>query len=163
MIRRSTLFACFFMAGAAMAQTADPVASASASASASMRVSSIDPGPAADQLIKIDKIVGTGAEALPGKTVVVHYTGWLYKPLAREMHGKKFDSSRDPGRTPFDFALGGGNVIKGWDQGVAGMKVGGRRTLIIPSELAYGKRVAAGGAIPADSPLIFDVDLIEVK
>jgi FKBP-type peptidyl-prolyl cis-trans isomerase FkpA len=109
----------------------------------------------------IDRVVGKGKEATPGSTVYVHYTGWLHKPLAPKQRGKKFDSSLDRGE-PLDFQLGAGRVIKGWDQGVAGMRVGGKRTLIIPSALAYGKR-GAGGMIPPDADLIFDVELVNVK
>ncbi len=104
---------------------------------------------------------GTGAEAVAGKTVVVHYTGWLYDESAADHKGKKFDSSRDRG-DPFDFPLGGGRVIKGWDQGVAGMKVGGQRTLVIPPEMGYGAR-GAGGVIPPNATLVFDVELLDVK
>jgi FKBP-type peptidyl-prolyl cis-trans isomerase FkpA len=104
---------------------------------------------------------GTGAEAVPGKTVVVHYTGWLFDDSAADKKGKKFDSSRDRG-DPFDFPLGAGHVIKGWDQGVAGMKVGGQRTLVIPPELGYGAR-GAGGVIPPNATLVFDVELLDVK
>lgn len=105
-----------------------------------------------------DQKVGDGAVAKAGDTVSVHYTGWLSdagKP------GKKFDSSVDRG-SPFEFPLGAGMVIKGWDQGVAGMKVGGKRRLIIPSELGYGSR-GAGGAIPPNAELIFDVELLAIK
>jgi len=91
------------------------------------------------QLQKIDTTLGTGAEAVKGKTAVVHYTGWLYDPYAPDKKGKKFDSSLDRG-SPFSFPLGGGRVIAGWDEGVVGMKVGGKRTLIIPSDMGYGKR-----------------------
>ena len=108
-----------------------------------------------------DSKVGTGAEAKNGHQVSVHYTGWLYDPKAADKHGKKFDSSKDHGE-PFSFKLGGGQVIRGWDQGVAGMKVGGTRTLVIPSELGYGQR-GAGGAIPPNATLLFDVELLEVK
>ena len=108
-----------------------------------------------------DSKVGTGAEAKSGRQVTVHYTGWLYDPKAADKHGKKFDSSKDHGE-PFSFKLGGGQVIRGWDQGVAGMKVGGARTLVIPSELGYGQR-GAGGAIPPNATLLFDVELLEVK
>jgi FKBP-type peptidyl-prolyl cis-trans isomerase FkpA len=120
----------------------------------------------APQIQIIDTVVGKGKEAVAGSTVVVNYTGWFYKPLAARQRGRKFDSSLNPGRTPLDFRLGAGMVIKGWDQGVAGMKVGGKRTLIIPSDLAYGKRGAGGGGpngIPPDSDLIFDVELLDVK
>jgi FKBP-type peptidyl-prolyl cis-trans isomerase FkpA len=108
-----------------------------------------------------DVEVGTGAEAVAGKTVSVHYTGWLYDESAPDHHGKKFDSSRDRGQ-PFNFALGAGSVIKGWDQGVAGMKVGGKRTLTLPPEFGYGSR-GAGGVIPPNATLVFDVELLGVK
>ena len=109
----------------------------------------------------IDHKQGTGATAVAGKTVVVHYTGWLHDAGAKDNKGAKFDSSRDRG-DPFSFPLGGGQVIKGWDQGVAGMKVGGQRTLVIPPELGYGAR-GAGGVIPPNATLVFDVELLDVK
>lgn len=102
--------------------------------------------------------VGTGAEPKPGQTAVVHYTGWLYE---RGTKVGKFDSSVDRGQ-PFEFPLGQGRVIAGWDEGVASMKVGGRRTLIIPPELGYGAD-GAGDAIPPNATLIFDVELLDVK
>lgn len=111
-------------------------------------------------LQKIDTKVGSGKEALAGNTVAVHYSGWLFDEKAANQHGKAFDSS--VGRGPFEFPLGAGRVIKGWDQGVAGMKVGGKRTLIIPAELGYGAR-GAGGVIPPNAKLIFDVELLDVK
>ena len=114
-----------------------------------------------NELKKIDVKQGTGAEAIPGKAVVVHYTGWLYDTSKPDSHGAKFDSSRDR-QLPFGFVLGAGRVIKGWDEGVAGMKVGGQRTLVIPPALAYGER-GAGGVIPPDATLIFDVELLDVK
>ena len=110
-------------------------------------------------LQKIDTVVGKGKVAAAGQTVTVNYTGWIYAPQAAKKHGIQFDSSI--GREPFSFPLGGGQVIQGWDQGVAGMKVGGKRTLIIPAELAYGARGV--GPIPANSNLIFDVELLDVK
>ena len=113
------------------------------------------------ELIKNDVVVGAGDEATTGKTVFVHYTGWLYDEGAPDHKGKKFDSSRDRGEA-FDFALGAGRVIKGWDQGVAGMKVGGRRTLIIPPDLGYGSR-GAGGVIPPNATLVFEVELLGVR
>lgn len=109
----------------------------------------------------VDDKQGSGTEAVPGKAVIVHYTGWLYDPGASDGHGAKFDSSRDRG-VPFGFIVGAGRVIKGWDEGVAGMKVGGRRTLVIPPDKAYGER-GAGGVIPPNSTLLFDVELLEVK
>ena len=104
-----------------------------------------------------DTAVGSGAEAKPGQHVQVHYTGWLYD---NEQQGAKFDSSRDR-NDPFAFSLGAGMVIMGWDEGVAGMKIGGRRTLIIPPQLGYGAR-GAGGVIPPNATLKFDVELLEV-
>ena len=114
------------------------------------------------ELKVIDQKAGSGATAENGKSAVVHYTGWLYDPSAKDMKGKKFDSSRDRDE-PFSFPLGQGKVIKGWDQGVAGMRVGGRRTLIIPADLAYGARGAGDGLIPPNAPLIFDVELLDVR
>jgi FKBP-type peptidyl-prolyl cis-trans isomerase FkpA len=104
-----------------------------------------------------DELEGNGAEAVSGKTVRVHYTGWLYD---NGVQGKKFDSSRDRS-DPFEFSLGAGMVIRGWDEGVAGMKVGGKRTLIIPAQLGYGAR-GAGGVIPPNATLKFDVELLGV-
>ena len=112
------------------------------------------------ELKKIDVVEGTGAEARSGR-VSVHYTGWLHDPNAADGHGRKFDSSRDRG-SPFEFVLGAGQVIQGWDQGVAGMKVGGQRTLVIPPELGYGAR-GAGGVIPPNATLVFDVELVAVR
>jgi FKBP-type peptidyl-prolyl cis-trans isomerase FkpA len=112
-------------------------------------------------LQKNDVKQGTGAEAASGKAVVVHYTGWLYDPAQPGGKGAKFDSSLDR-KVPFGFILGAGKVIRGWDEGVAGMQVGGQRTLIIPPDMAYGAR-GAGGVIPPNATLIFDVELLEVK
>ena len=105
-------------------------------------------------LMYVDQTVGTGEVAVAGKSVTVHYTGWL-------TNGQKFDSSVDRGQ-PFTFPLGAGRVIKGWDEGVQGMKVGGKRKLTIPSNLGYGAR-GAGGAIPPNATLVFDVELISVR
>ncbi len=113
------------------------------------------------ELVMTDANEGTGAEATAGRTVVVHYTGWLYDPTQPEGKGAKFDSSRDRNE-PFSFGLGGGQVIRGWDEGVAGMKTGGNRTLIIPPGMGYGSQ-GAGGAIPPNATLIFDVELVEVQ
>ena len=122
-------------------------------------ISKLDATPS--ELKKIDVKQGTGEEAVSGKAVVVHYTGWLYDTSKPDSHGAKFDSSRDRG-VPFGFVLGAGRVIKGWDEGVAGMRIGGQRTLIIPPALGYGER-GAGGVIPPNSTLIFDVELLGVK
>lgn len=127
--------------------------------SAPQGVSKLDAQPS--QLQKIEVKQGTGAEAVVGHDVVVHYTGWLYDTSKPDSHGAKFDSSRDR-NAPFRFALGAGRVIKGWDEGVAGMKVGGRRTLVIPPQMGYGAR-GAGGVIPPNATLIFDVELLEVQ
>ncbi len=108
-----------------------------------------------------DVAVGSGPEATSGKNVTVHYTGWLYDAAAADHRGAKFDSSRDRNE-PFTFGLGAGQVISGWDQGVAGMKVGGQRTLTIPPALGYGAR-GAGGLIPPNAVLLFDVELVGVK
>jgi FKBP-type peptidyl-prolyl cis-trans isomerase FkpA len=113
------------------------------------------------QLQKTDITVGTGAEAAKGKVAIVHYTGWLYDASSVDKKGRKFDSSLDR-QSPFSFPLGGGRVIRGWDEGVAGMRVGGRRTLVIPPELAYGSR-GAGGVIPPDATLLFEIELLEVR
>jgi FKBP-type peptidyl-prolyl cis-trans isomerase FkpA len=113
------------------------------------------------QLQKTDISVGTGAEAVTGKITVVHYTGWLFEPASADKKGRKFDSSLDRG-VPFSFPLGAGRVIRGWDEGVAGMRVGGRRTLVIPPDMAYGSR-GAGGVIPPDATLLFEVELLEVR
>lgn len=112
------------------------------------------------ELIKTDVKLGTGDLATAGKYVTVHYTGWLYAANAPDHHGKKFDSSRDRNE-PFEFPLGAGRVIAGWDQGVEGMKVGGQRTLIIPANLGYGAR-GAGKVIPPNATLLFDVELLKV-
>jgi FKBP-type peptidyl-prolyl cis-trans isomerase FkpA len=116
---------------------------------------------AVNDLMKIDQKIGDGAEAIPPVQVTVHYTGWLYDPSKPEGHGNKFDSSVDRGE-PFSFYLGGGQVIRGWDEGVAGMKVGGKRTLIIPAHMGYGSR-GAGGVIPPYATLVFDVELLGVR
>ena len=135
--------AVFLAAGAAAAAPAAPAATAAR----------------APQLQKIDTVVGKGKEAVAGANVTVNYSGWLHAPKSPKGRGKQFDSS--VGGEPFSFPLGGGAVIKGWDQGVAGMKVGGKRTIIIPAELGYGARGV--GPIPPNSNLIFDVELLDVK
>ncbi|MCU0760205.1 MAG: FKBP-type peptidyl-prolyl cis-trans isomerase [Steroidobacteraceae bacterium] len=127
----------------------------------SYRDPSLDQGNAMANLVTTDLAPGTGAEVVAGQTAVVHYTGWLYADGAPDNKGRKFDSSRDRG-DPFSFRVGGGQVIKGWDQGVAGMKVGGQRRLVIPPELGYGSR-GAGGVIPGGATLVFDVELVAVR
>ncbi len=136
---KSILFViCLFVASAAFAQT---------------NMTTTPTG-----LKTMDTTIGTGAEAVNGKTIVVHYTGWL--DMAGQK-GTKFDSSVDRGQ-PFEFVLGQGRVIQGWEQGFAGMKVGGKRTLYIPSTLGYGAH-GAGSAIPPNANLIFEVELLAVK
>ena len=108
---------------------------------------------------KIDTVVGTGKEAVAGVTAVVNYTGWLYLPTAPQQHGAQFDTSI--GRSPFSFQLGAGQVIQGWDEGVKGMKIGGKRTLIVPASMGYGDNGA--GPIPPNATLIFDVELLDVR
>jgi FKBP-type peptidyl-prolyl cis-trans isomerase len=112
-------------------------------------------------LQKDDAEVGTGAEAVAGRSVTVHYTGWLFDESKPDHKGRKFDSSRDRNE-PFEFRLGAGQVIRGWDEGVAGMKIGGKRTLTIPADYGYGAR-GAGGVIPPNATLIFDVELLGVR
>lgn len=120
------------------------------------------PGGSVAQLQRIDRTLGTGALATPGSDVTVHYTGWLYDARNRSQHADEpFDSSIARG-DPFTFLLGAGRVIRGWDEGVAGMKVGGKRTLLIPSDLAYGVD-GAGGVIPGNASLVFEVELLDVK
>lgn len=113
------------------------------------------------ELEKIDTAEGTGAEVKPGDKISVHYTGWLYDENAADKHGEKFDSSVDRG-TPFIFTVGTTQVIRGWDEGVVGMKPGGKRTLMIPSRYGYGPR-GAGGVIPPGASLVFDIELIQIQ
>jgi FKBP-type peptidyl-prolyl cis-trans isomerase len=108
-----------------------------------------------------DIALGTGNAIAAGATAVVHYTGWLFDAAASDHHGKKFDSSRDRGE-PLRFPVGGGRVIKGWDEGIAGMKIGGQRQLLIPPDMAYGA-AGAGAAIPPNATLIFDVELLAIE
>jgi len=111
-------------------------------------------------LQKTDRVVGKGTVARDGDTVQVNYTGWLYDANAKDHHGKEFDSSLDSGE-PISFTLGAGEVIAGWDQGIVGMHVGGKRTLVIPSRLAYGNH-GTGDVIPPNATLVFDVELVGV-
>ena len=142
----------------------DPAASAAnavAPATESTAATPAPSGPETMPLQKTDLTPGTGAEITKGQTALVHYTGWLFDAAAPENKGAKFDSSVDRNE-PFEFPVGGGFVIKGWDEGVAGMKVGGKRRLVIPPELGYGSR-GAGGVIPPGATLVFDVELVEIR
>ena len=114
------------------------------------------------QLIRQDDVMGTGAEAQSGRVVTVHYTGWLYDQTRPDRKGNKFDSSRDR-RQPLSFPLGSGHVIRGWEQGIPGMKVGGTRRLVIPPALAYGEKGAGNGVIPPNATLLFEVELLAVE
>jgi FKBP-type peptidyl-prolyl cis-trans isomerase len=121
----------------------------------------VQPVPEAVVLVT-DLVNGIGDEALPGMIVIVHYTGWLYDPTAPDLRGRQFDSSRERGQ-PLSFPLGGGRVIRGWEQGIPGMKIGGLRRLVIPPALAYGDRAIGNGAIPPDSTLLFEIELLAVE
>lgn len=147
----SLLLACFVTAGC-KAESTTPQEKSTMTQSTNAAIT---------ELQKTDTQVGSGREAEVGFNVTVHYTGWLYDAAAEGGKGKKFDSSLDRS-SPFNFFLGGGQVIQGWDEGVQGMKIGGKRTLIIPSEMGYGAR-GAGGVIPPNANLIFDVELLDVK
>lgn len=165
MMRRSLplLMICAAAVAAPVAQAAGQSPSAAATVQVDVPPVPVIGEPAQDALVKIDTVVGSGKEATAGSRVFMHYTGWLYKPMAIKQHGRQFDSSRDPGRgEPLEFVLGTGRVIKGWDQGIVGMKVGGKRTIIIPNHLAYGSR-DMGPIIKAGADLIFDVELVDVK
>ena len=117
-------------------------------------------GAAVTELLIEEVVVGDGAEAAAGASATVHYTGWLYAPGSPDDRGTKFDSSVDRGQ-PFEFLIGAGRVIRGWDEGVAGMRVGGKRILIIPAEWGYGAQ-GAGGVIPPNATLVFEVELLGV-
>jgi peptidylprolyl isomerase len=142
----------------ALALIAAPGVLADAAFTAAMAQGAAKPVTTPSGLQIIDTKVGTGASPKAGQTCVMHYTGWLYENGAK---GRKFDSSVDRGE-PFEFPIGRGQVIAGWDEGVASMKVGGKRTLIIPAALGYGAR-GAGGVIPPNATLMFDVELLGVK
>ncbi|MGQ0429531.1 MAG: FKBP-type peptidyl-prolyl cis-trans isomerase [Gammaproteobacteria bacterium] len=149
-----------------MSPLPDRLALATASfALAALALAEPEPAPPpapAEVLLVTDLVSGVGDEVLPGMIAIVHYTGWLHDPAAQDGRGKQFDSSRQRGR-PFSFPLGGGHVIRGWDQGLPGMKVGGVRRLVIPPSLAYGARNIGNGLIPPNSTLQFDVELLAVE
>ena len=151
-LRRFALSALAFATVAAAAAMGAPTAHAQAPAPAPKTITT------PTGLKYTDTKVGTGAMPKPGQTCIMHYTGWLYQDGVK---GKKFDSSVDRGQ-PFQFIIGAAQVIGGWDEGVASMKVGGKRTLIIPPDLGYGSH-GAGGVIPPNATLIFDVELLGVK
>ena len=163
MMRHSIFVSLLLAAAAASAQQPTPANAPATPATADQAAEPVPPAASGPQLEIVDRVVGKGREATIGTTVRVNYTGWFHRPMSTTGRGKKFDSSLDGGREPLEFRLGAGQVIKGWEQGVAGMKIGGKRTLIIPSQLAYGKRGAPGGSIPPDTDLIFDVELLGVK
>jgi FKBP-type peptidyl-prolyl cis-trans isomerase FkpA len=133
---------------------------APAAESAAATVPTPSTGTEAMPLQKTELAPGKGAEINSGQTALVHYTGWLFDAAAPENKGKQFDSS--VGGEPFEFPLGAGAVIAGWDQGVVGMQVGGKRRLVIPPEMGYGNR-GAGGVIPPGATLVFDVELVEIR
>jgi FKBP-type peptidyl-prolyl cis-trans isomerase len=141
------------------AQTADSAAPAAGSAASNPPTATT--GTQTMALQSTDLTPGTGAQIQAGQTALVHYTGWLFDAGAPENKGKKFDSSVDRNE-PFEFPVGSGMVIKGWDQGVVGMQVGGKRRLVIPPEMGYGAR-GAGGVIPPGATLVFDVELVEIR
>jgi FKBP-type peptidyl-prolyl cis-trans isomerase FkpA len=157
--RRASRTLCRLLLAGVVAGTVVPAVAQTPSGSTPQPSSKTSAMPT--ELQKTDVKQGTGAEATSGKPVLVHYTGWLYDPAKPDKKGAKFDSSRDR-QVPFGFIIGAGRVIKGWDEGVPGMKVGGQRTLVIPPGMAYGER-GAGGVIPPNATLIFDVELVDVK
>lgn len=150
--------ASLFLCGAVLLWTAPAPADEKASPPAAAAKKESKMIKTASGLQYEDTVVGTGETPKAGQTCVMNYTGWLWEDGKK---GKKFDSSLDRGQ-PFAFPLGQGRVIKGWDEGVATMKVGGKRTLLIPPELGYGSR-GAGGAIPPNATLIFEVELVGIK
>ena len=158
------LTTCFVAAACSEEQGSDRAASTgSAAKQAATKPEPNQPSmPLVTSLQIEDIVVGKGVEAQTGETVDVHYTGWLYDPKRDGNRGKKFDSSHDRGQ-PLSFRLGAGRVIRGWDEGVVGMRVGGKRILTIPSGMAYGPRGAGGGSIPPHAELVFEVELMRVR
>jgi FKBP-type peptidyl-prolyl cis-trans isomerase FkpA len=138
-----------------------PEEPAGAAPAATSAAATPDTGTPAMPLQKIELAPGSGNDIKSGQTALVHYTGWLFEASAPDNKGKQFDSS--VGGEPFEFPLGAGRVIAGWDQGVVGMKVGGKRRLVIPADMAYGSRGAGNGLIPPGATLVFDVELVEIR
>jgi len=130
--------------------------------SRSIRPETVSAWAAITELKFTDSVVGTGPAVGPSSAVELHYEGWLYDPDAPDHHGYKFDSSRDKGR-PFQFRVGSGIVIKGWEEGVQGMRVGGKRQIIVPARLGYGERGAGGGVIPGGAALVFELELLRMQ
>jgi FKBP-type peptidyl-prolyl cis-trans isomerase FkpA len=160
----SLLAACSSRDKPAPEGTASTSAPATDAAASSEPVAEATPATGTESmpLQKIELAPGAGAEIKSGQTALVHYTGWLYDAATPENKGKKFDSSVDRNE-PFEFPVGAGMVIKGWDEGVVGMKPGGKRRLVIPPEMGYGARGAGGGLIPGGATLVFDVELVEIR
>ncbi|HEX7528538.1 MAG TPA: FKBP-type peptidyl-prolyl cis-trans isomerase [Thermoanaerobaculia bacterium] len=150
------LVACSVTLSLALPASADEKPAAAAPAAADKKESKMTKTPSG--LEYEDTVVGNGASPKTGQTCVMHYTGWLYENTTK---GKKFDSSLDRGQ-PFEFPIGQGRVIQGWDEGVATMKIGGKRTLVIPPSIGYGAR-GAGGVIPPNATLLFEVELLGLK
>ena len=161
MMPRAILLLTVLALASAAAWPEDPAGQTSAGteASAPPPVQEAVAGP---QLLTEDLRPGVGEVARTGNQLIVHYTGWLYEPDALGYRGRKFDSSRDRGQ-PFTFRLGEGRVIRGWEAGILGMKVGGLRRLVIPPELAYGSRSVGNGLIPPNSTLVFEVELLGIE
>ena len=155
------LSALVFAACSKSEKPAAQTESAPTTAGESSAAGTSDTGTPAMPLQKTDLAPGAGAEIKSGQTALVHYTGWLYDAAAPETKGKQFDSS--VGGEPFEFQLGAGHVIPGWDQGVVGMKPAGKRRLVIPPDMAYGERGAGQGLIPPNATLVFDVELVEIR
>jgi FKBP-type peptidyl-prolyl cis-trans isomerase FkpA len=154
-LTRPTALAAALCAAAFLATASEPPAPPPAAAPQA-------PPAAEPTLLVTDLVKGVGDEALPGMVVIVHYTGWLFDEVAKDHHGRQFDSSLER-RQPFSFPLGAGRVIQGWEQGIPGMKVGGTRRLVIPPEFGYGARGAGNGVIPPNATLLFEVELLAVE
>jgi FKBP-type peptidyl-prolyl cis-trans isomerase len=162
---KSLAFASIACLLVACSQSEKPATPATENAAPSATSTSADPPTSGAETMALQKIEiapGTGVEIKSGQNALVHYTGWLYDVAAPENKGKKFDSSLDRNQ-PFEFPVGGGFVIRGWDEGVVGMKVGGKRRLVIPPEMGYGAAGAGGGLIPGGATLVFDVELVEIR